>query len=35
MTVCDRHASQYANAYDDGDRLDDWEPLDSGDPREA
>lgn len=27
MTVCDRHADQYATAYDDDTRVDDWRPL--------
>ena len=27
MTVCDRHADQYASAYDDDSRVDDWEPI--------
>lgn len=27
MTVCDRHADQYAEAYDEDVRVDDWEPI--------
>lgn len=27
MTVCDRHADQYAQAYEDDVRVDDWEPI--------
>lgn len=27
MTVCDRHADQYAEAYDDDTRIEDWEPI--------
>lgn len=27
MTVCDRHADQYAKAYDKDTRVTDWEPI--------